>query len=180
MVTLTNPINSQNVVDRFADYVRATANTGIVWGADANPFPEWDRADIFGGDTSGKTIEVSGANLGTRIGADAIYNTLIEETRRYGRIRVITAQRFITGDIGGTNFNQTAVAHLTSSFDQSGDVDRGTVTLGSQITAAALEGLFDRMRSGYNILRDNNAGTFITSVCHASCHSACHGSRSRR
>lgn len=180
MVTLTNPINRQNIVDRFADYVVATANTGIAWGTGSPPFPQWDRNDIFGGTISGKNIQVSGTNLGTRIGADAIYNTLIAETRRYGRIRLITAQRFITGNVGGTNFNETAVAHLTSSFDQSGDVARGTVVQNAKISSGALETLFNNMRSGYNTLRVNNAGTFVTSVCHASCHSSCHQSRSRR
>jgi len=180
MVTLTNPINRQNIVDRFADYVVATANAGIVWGTGTPPFPQWDKNNIFGGTTAGKAIEVSGTNLGTRIGADAIYNTLIAETRRYGRIRLITAQRFITGNTGGTNFNQTQVAHLSSVYDQSGDVFRGTVVQNAQISSGALETLFTNMRAGYNILRANNAGTFVTSVCHSSCHSSCHGSRSRR
>jgi len=195
MVTLTNPINKQNIVDRFNDYVRATANTGIVWGTGANPFPEWDKPELWGGSTSGKVSEISGANLNTtQVTADTIYNVLIAETRRYGRIRVITAQLFVTGTgrtvstgnatgtrpTPGTVFDETKVSHLTSAYDQTGDVNRGTVVKDAKIFASELEALFGRMRDGYNILRANSAGTFVTSVCHASCHSNCHGSRGRR
>jgi hypothetical protein len=39
MATLTNPINADNIVDRFADFVVDTANANIVWSASNKPFP---------------------------------------------------------------------------------------------------------------------------------------------
>ena len=53
-MALTDPISRQNIVDRFADYVRATANAGISWGTNAYPFGEWTHGYLFGGDTNGK------------------------------------------------------------------------------------------------------------------------------
>ena len=56
---LTDNISAQNVVNRFADYVRGAANSGISWGTNAYPFAEFNvRAFVFGGDTNGKGIEV--------------------------------------------------------------------------------------------------------------------------
>ena len=46
MATLTNPINAQNIVDRFADYVTATADSGISWGTNALPFSEFNSANF--------------------------------------------------------------------------------------------------------------------------------------
>lgn len=191
MVTLTDPIDDQNVVDRFADYVRATANSGISWGTNAYPFPEWTYGSIFGGTTAGKAIEVSGANLGgtgALIVADTVYNVLIAETTRYTRIRLITAQLFVSGGGGnrgtrptpGTVYNQTAVAHLTSAYQVGVSAGRSDVYVNNTITRAGAEAMFNNMRTAYTNVRNSSAGTFVTTVCHASCHSSCHNSRGRR
>ena len=37
MATLTNPVEEQNVVNRFADYVPPAANTGISYGTNSIP-----------------------------------------------------------------------------------------------------------------------------------------------
>lgn len=192
MAELTNPINKQNVVDRFADYVVATANSGISWGTNAYPFAEWSHAGIFGGGTGGKGIEINGDSIGTNgageITAQNIYDTLIQESSRYARIRKITAQLFVDGGGGntgsrptpGTVYNETAVAHLTSSYNQSLSADRSDVSGSNTITLNGLQSMFNNMRSAYSSARENNAGTWVTSVCHASCHSSCHSSRGRR
>lgn len=194
MATLSSPINTQNIVDRFADYAVATANAGITWGTNALPFTECDFTNIFGGATSGKTINVSGTdidNLGTDniIEAQNIYDILIAESLRYTSIRKITAQLFVTGAGGnngtrtteGTIFNQTRVAHLSNSYlSASLTAARDDVVAGNYATSGGLEVMFSNMQAAYTIARESNAGTWVTSVCHASCHTSCHNSRGRR
>ena len=183
MATLNNPINPQNIVDRFADYTVATANSGISWGTDVYPFPEWTPlAAEFGGTTAGKAIGITGSNIGAVgnvVNAANIYNTLLTETATYTNIRNLRAIRNITGDIGGVNFDQTFPAHFNAAYLQSIGAGASDVVSGSIATAAGLETFFDNLRASYNSARANTI-TLQVNVCHASCHSSCHGSRSRR
>ena len=123
MAALTNPVNAQNVVDRFTDYVVSTANSGISWGSNAKPFPEMPDA-YFGGGTGGRAIGISGVNISANpITASTIYNTLVNETYNYFYIRNMRAVRFVTGTggntpggpqfggAGGVNYDVTAVAY---------------------------------------------------------------------
>ncbi len=192
MAQLTNPVERQNIVDRFADYVVATANSGISWGTNAYPFSECDFTGIFGGPTSGKGIEVVGGSIGAgpsgEITAQNIYDTLIAETYRYTRIRTIRCLLFVTGDGGNTGsrptpgyvYDQTAIANLNTNYLQSVTSGRDDVLSGNVVTVSGLEAMFDSMRANYNSARGNSAGTWTTTVCHASCHSSCHSSRGRR
>jgi hypothetical protein len=128
MATLNNPIGSQNIVDRFADYVVATGNAGISWGTNAYPFGEFPN--IFGGGTGGKGIEISGGSIpvGTNsaITASGIYNTLVAETNRYTKIRNLRALLFVEGGGGNTGsrptpgyvYDGTAVAFLNNDYQQ--------------------------------------------------------------
>lgn len=192
-MALTNPVNRQNIVDRFADYVRGSANSGISWGTNAYPFPEWTPfATEFGGDTNGKGIEISGGNItdGT-ITAQNIYDVLIGETQRYTRIRNVRARLNVTGG-GGNNgsrptagvvYDQTAVAHLHSGYQIGVGSGRDNVYAGNTITAGGLENMFASMRDNYNWARGQTVaggGEWTVNVCHASCHSSCHSSRGRR
>ena len=103
MATITNPPSRQNVIDRFADYVVATANAGIVFGLDAKPFGVYASffPDAeFGGTTSGKAIGITGSNLGnlgSTMTAATVYSVLVAETNTYTRIRNLRAILFITG-----------------------------------------------------------------------------------
>lgn len=187
MASLTDPIKSQEQVDRFADYVVATANSGIVWATNNPPFAEFPLGN-FGGDTNGKPIDISGANLGSIITANTIFNVLTSETGQYARIRNLRAILFVDGAGGNTGsrptpgviFDATAVAHLNSGFAQNATgAPRSDVFQGNLITRNGLEQFFDNLRSTYNGLRGNTA-TIQVNVCHASCHSSCHDSRSRR
>lgn len=193
MATLTNPINRQNIVDRFADYVRGSANASISWGTNAYPFPEFSQTNIFGGDTGGKGIEIDGNSIGTNaageITAQNIYDTLKAETYRYTRIRNIRAILFVDGAGGNTGsrptagavYDTTAVANLSTAYLQTiNDVGRDDVYAGNIPTAGGLEVMFSNMRAEYNAKRGTSAGDFQTNVCHASCHSSCHSSRGRR
>lgn len=192
MAQLTNPVSKQNIVDRFADYVVATANSGISWGTNAYPFAECDFGGIFGGTTGGKGIEINGGSIGAgpngEITAQNIYDTLIAETYRYTRIRLIRCLLFVNGG-GGNNgsrptpgyvYDATAVANLNTNYLQGVSSGRDDVYASNVISAGGLELMFDSMRANYNSARGTSAGTWTTTVCHASCHSNCHSSRGRR
>jgi hypothetical protein len=181
MATLNNPINPQNIVDRFADYVVATANTGIVWGTDNLPFTQFDPAE-FGGTTGGKAIGIIGSNIdaiGNVVNAANIYNTLLTETATYTNIRNLQAVRFIAGDLGGVNFDQTFPAYFNTAYLQSIGAGASDVVSGSTVTSTGLETFFDNLRASYNSARGNTV-TLQVNVCHASCHNSCHTSRGRR
>lgn len=189
MATLTSPVQKQNLIDRFADYVRDTANFGISWGTNAYPFAEFSQTSIFGGTTAGKALEVSAASItDSEITAQTIYDTLLAETRRYTKIRSMRAVLFVDGGGGNTGsrpnpgiiYDQTAVAYLNDTYIQTITANKDNVVTGNTITSAGLESMFTNMRTAYTSARNTSAGTFQTNVCHASCHSSCHGSRGRR
>ena len=208
MATLTNNINAQNVVDRFADYVVATANAGITYGSNVYP---WDAyagyfPNIFGGTTSGAAIGTSGANLGglgSTITAATIVSVLRAETTAYTRIRNLRAILFvtgtgyapvsgdgaintqiwdgpITGTAPGTLRDVTGVANLNTAYLQTLGATTSTgIATNSDITTANLETFFTNLRTAYNAAR---ATTHVQqeNVCHSSCHTNCHSSRGRR
>jgi hypothetical protein len=190
MATLTNPVRSQNIVDRFADYVTATANAGIVWGTNALPFPEMPSTN-FGGTTSGRGITVNGSSItptGSRITASNIYDTLVNETATYTNIRNLRALLFVEGNGGNTGirpnagfvFDQTAVSHLNVNYRQNiGSPANSGVASNQTISVSNLENFFNNLRTAYNNARATTA-TIQVNVCHASCHNSCHSSRGRR
>jgi len=209
MATLNNPIEEQNLIDRFADYVTATANSGIVWGSNA-PGPSYTDVNgttysafsagsnsaansigvaLFGGTTSGPAISISGSSItGDPINAGTIRTTLENETALYTNVRKLRVQITIDGGGGNTGtrrstgvvIDDTQVAHMATSYRQSlGTVSTNQVVSGAQITVSGLQGYFSNLQSAYNTAR-NNVHTYTATVCHASCHSSCHGSRGRR
>lgn len=193
MATLTGNITAQNIIDRFADYVVATANSGIVWGTNAVPFSDFPTS-VFGGTTTGKTIGINGSGTtGTLIRASDIYNSLLNETAAYSRIRNLRAIRNITFAGGprvdnpsgqqvasGFVYDQTQVANLSTAYLVSlGTVNNGGVEAGNTISVTNLQLLFSYLQSAYSAAR-NTTATYQVDVCHSSCHSSCHGARGRR
>lgn len=193
MATLTNPIEEQNIVNRFADYVVATANAGISWGTNNKPFSEMPDS-YFGGTTSGTSIAISGSNIyNDPINATSIYNAFVSETNRYTRIRNMQAKLNVTGDGGnlplgprtpetpGILIDTTAVAHMSGGYQQNiGSPSNGGVAAGNQISVSNIQQLFTNLRNSYNSARGTTQ-TITIDVCHANCHSNCHSSgRSRR
>jgi hypothetical protein len=190
MATLNNPISPQNMVDRYADFVTATANSGISWGTNAKPFSEMPDSN-FGGTTGGRSISVSGSAVGTAgnsITAQTIYNSLVNETATYTNIRNLRALLFVEGAGGNTGsrptpgyvYDATAVAHLNTNYRQGvGTPSASDVVLNNRITSGGLEQFYNNLTSSYNSARSNTASIQVN-VCHASCHSSCHSSRSRR
>ncbi len=201
MATLTSPISTQNIVDRFADYVTATANASIIWGTNARPFAEFTAANMpaatpslpnaepFGGTTTGRAIGITGTNINaTPITASTIYNTLVSETNAYTRIRRLNARLNVTGGGGNTGsrptagivYNQTNKANMNTSFLQSvGSPANGGVASGNEVSVTNLQAFFTNLQTAYATARDTTY-TITVNVCHASCHSSCHGSRGRR
>lgn len=187
MATLTNPINAQNIIDRFADYVVATANSGIVWGTNAVPFPEMSTA-YFGGTTAGKAIGTTGSFATNPINASQIYNAVVAETYTYTNIRNLNAKLNVTGGGGNTGsrptagivYNNTQVAYLNTNYRQTlTSPNDGGVAAGNAASVANLQQLFANCQAEYNAKR-GTIQTIQIDVCHASCHSSCHSSRGRR
>jgi hypothetical protein len=191
MTTLNNPITSQNIVNRFADFVTATANANIVWGTDALPFSQFNSSN-FGGTISGTTVTATGSSIQQpglpNITAANIVSALLAETQLYTNIRNLNAILNVTGG-GGNNgsysspgiiFNSTSVAYMNTSYRQTlNSVDISNVSSGNKITVSGLETFFTNMQTEYTNQRANTT-TIQVDVCHASCHSSCHSSRSRR
>lgn len=177
MASLTNPVNPQNIVNRFADYVVATANSGISWGYNAVPFGEFPSG-YFGGYTSGKGIEISGGSINTGyIHAGTIYNVLVAETTRYTKIRNLRALRYVVGY--GYNYDYTAKAFMNDNYMQGISPSSVGTNSGALISYGNLEAFFSHLRDWYNAVAPNTV-TIQIDVCHVSCHSSCHGSRGRR
>lgn len=188
MATLTNPVNKQNIIDRFADYVVATANAGISWGTNALPFVEMPT-NVFGGTTSGKSIGVAGTSItDTNITAATIRAVLEGETVSYTNIRNLRAVLNVTGTggnigsrpVAGVVFDNTAKAYLNTGYQAAlPPVNNAGVASGNVISFANLETYFAGLQTAYQSVRDSAAFVQVD-VCHASCHSSCHSSRGRR
>jgi hypothetical protein len=191
MVTLNNPINPQNIVDRFKDFVTDTANSSIVWGTNNKPFSEMPDS-VFGGTTLGTTITVTGSTIGAvgnEINAANIVNALLTETALYTSIRNLRAILNVTGGGGNTGsypnpgaiFDATAKSYLDYvTYKQTlGTVNNAGVSAGQTISSTNLETFYTNLQTEYNSQSANTA-TVQVDVCHSSCHSNCHGSRGRR
>lgn len=188
MAALTNPIGKQNIIDRFADFVVATANGSIVWAKDAKPFAEMPDT-VYEGNKVGRTIVINAASItGTDINATTLRNVLEGETYNYTNIRKQQARLNVTGDGGnagtradpGIIFDQTAVAYqLTTRRQSIGTPDNAGVVKDTVISATKLETYFSNLRTAWATARDNTVVTTVD-VCHASCHSSCHSARGRR
>lgn len=190
MVTLNNPINSQNVVDRFKDFVTDIVNTNVSWGTGSKPFPEMPD-ETFNGSITGSSISIVGDSigaLGTNITASNIVNTLLAETALYTNIRNLRAILFVDG-LGGNSgtrttegivFDQTKVANLATTYRQTlNSVSTSNNSSGNIVYSSNLETFFTNLQTEYNTTRSNIV-TIQVNVCHASCHSSCHSNRGRR
>ncbi len=181
---LTNPVDADNIVDRFADFVVESANDGIVWSSSNIPFPEATSSDF--GASAGKSISIDGDDItpsNNIITKANIYNTLITETTRYTSIRKIRARLFIGTGPGNqtrasnTGFDATNVSHMSGTGYQ-GSIT-GVTALGDKPEVNDLETFFTNLEAKYNTNR-NTTQTYSKTVCHSSCHNSCHNSRGRR
>ena len=193
MTTLNNPITSQNIVDRFADFVTTTANTGITWGTNNKPFSQMPDS-YLGGTTDGSTVTATGDSIGLtgdNITAANIVNALLAETALYTNIRnlraVLNVVLTFTGSKnaiypggGGVVYDQTAKTYLNTDYRQTLNAVASTnVESGQIISATNLETFFTNLQTEYSTQSVNTA-TIQVDVCHASCHGNCHGNRGRR
>lgn len=177
MATLTNPINQQNIVDRFRDYVTVAANSGIVWGTDVLPFPEMPIGH-FAGTTAGKTVAIDSANLGTLITLTLLRDVLFTEgTIPYSNIRNLRAiKTFQTGASVGVIYDTTAVANTVydATVAEPATPDPGLITM------TGTEAYFDRLKAAYLDARNSTPIEVTIATCHSNHSNTCHSSRSRR
>jgi len=206
MAALSDPVNANNVISRFFDYVRATAQSGVTWGSNYLPTyqPGYGYADVqviqaasMGGPNYGDpgiNTFINNAYPGQVINAYNIYNYLNYFTYEYCYIRSVRAVLTVTGDGGdqgtlptpGNVYDATAVAYLNFRNTQAGYVSdyaapaQGTVAAGEKITAFSMEDFLSRCRTAYNNFARNQTYLWNPIICHASCHTSCHASRGRR
>ncbi len=189
MATLTSPVEEQNIVNRFADYVPPAANTGISYHTGSVPFSEM-ATSYFGGGSGGRSIGISGASIknnGELIDASGIQDALENETFNYTSIRSLRAHLNVTGGGGNTGTRPTAgiiqtntgIAYLNTGYRSTLGSRSVNLQTGNLIDDSVLEQKFNDLRNLYNTAR-NTEVTIQIDVCHASCHSSCHSSRGRR
>ena len=203
MATLNNPVSATNLVDRFNDFVAATANRNIVWGTNSKPFPEMPNS-TFGGTTSGMGNQTGNLGLTGQITADDMITKFSAATASYTRIRRMRAILNLTGGGGNTPrgprsgtpgviIDQTEISNLSTAYLQGLGIDDGGVQQDKLISRASLqgggviengfivnyEGFFRECRTAYEEARTTST-TVRIDVCHSSCHRSCHSSRTRR
>lgn len=129
MTTLNSPVQAQNLIDRFQDFVTNTVNTSIVWAADNTPYSQFDGSQLSGSINTLVTIGVTGNNLGgsgAKINADTINRVLLGELALYTNVRYLRAILNVTGGGGNTGsygspgyvFDQTSKAILNNNYLQ--------------------------------------------------------------
>lgn len=180
MAVLSNPIDNDNIISRFEDYVRASANSGIVWHSSNLPFPE---STMIYGPSTGKAAEISGASLTNPITANQIFNVLLTETQRYTRCRLLRAVRVVDGDGDepgppGVNFDSTQKASLNFAYQLSPSAAQ-VITAGAAVDDSVLETQLQNFQNAY-LTGESTVAYLEIHVCHSSCHQSCHSSRSRR
>tara|TARA_B100000212_G_scaffold39357_1_gene25457 strand:- start:1623 stop:2192 length:570 start_codon:yes stop_codon:yes gene_type:complete len=189
MATLTSPVEEQNIVNRFADFVPPAANQNIQYHTGSVPFAEF-ATSYFGGNSSGRALGISGASIknnGELIDASGIQDALENETFNYTSIRNLNAKLNVTGAGGNTGSRPTkgiiedvtGMAYLNSSYRIALGARSVNLQTGQLIDDSILEQKFADLRTKYNAARATTE-TIQIDVCHASCHSSCHSSRGRR
>ncbi len=187
MAALDGNITPQNIVDRYVDFVHATATGSLTWNAENLPFAEFDSSYFLSGN---RAVNITGSNVdtaGNLVTPNNIYNTLLTETATYTNLRNLRALLNVEGGGGNTGSrptagiisDSTAKAHFTTGYRQTLDAVTQGIAAGQTVTAAGLEELFTRLRTAYSD-KSTNTVEIQVNVCHASCHSSCHGSRGRR
>ena len=147
MVTLNNPITSQNIVDRFEELVTDVADHHIVWGTDNLPGHSSFTASDFGGVVDGFELTLTGVT-GTYTAGETVNATITATT---GIVVSYSSNvlklRTINPGAGQTGFIQNDIISGTSS----GAI--GTVNTLARVSAVSI-GI-----SGSNI---GSAGSLIS------------------
>lgn len=179
MASIQNPVNRQNVIDRFRDWVTNYVNSGIVWGSNNWPHGYVDLSGYFGGTTGGLADNLSTGNFpSTRVTAAEVYIALEDVTfqmtrMRYGRFRVVRS-----GD-NAVLFDSTNYTHFNANYRGGLAIIRNRPAGGNRISVGAIEDYFYSLRQSFENIR--NSVVFVENVvCHSSCHVSCHASRGRR
>jgi hypothetical protein len=157
MTTLNNPIESQNLIDRFADFVTAVVNgsatnvpaDNIIWAADTKPFADFDGNLLTGNLADPITLSIGANNLGGSgavINANTINRVLLGQLAIYTNVRKLRAILNVTGGGGNTGSyantgvfsDQTGKAKMNNSYLQT----FGSSYTLSGVTLTGTEGQF--------------------------------------
>lgn len=181
MVEYLNPIQRQNLIDRFRDWVTFYANSGIVWGTNAPPnnFIDWNATGRLGGDTNGPSDEVNASQIPTNPStASEVVSSLEAGAAKVTNVRRVRSRIVRDGD-GALLFDETNLTHLNTGYRTGLSIIRNRPAAGVIKAIGTNEDYFSSLRQSFEQARDNVV-TFEDTVCHASCHGSCHGSRGRR
>ena len=211
-------ITRSDAIALYKELVSGYANFGIEWYYNNFPFAEWDDPGVFLQPWEAPGLDPAKMNEGipdtlaeSQFGAAGsiissnIGSILLEHTRKYLKIRKITAKLNVTGDGGnvgsrptaGIIFNETKKASLNMGaqldilastygpdpfgfYVPQGFVDATGLYDGDRIDNDNIVRFIQRLQAKYIGARDLIPYTRQVDVCHASCHSSCHGSRGRR
>jgi hypothetical protein len=157
MTTLNNPIESQNLIDRFADFVTTVVNgsatndpaDNIIWAADTKPFADFDGNLLTGNLADPITLSIGANNLGGSgavINANTINRVLLGQLAIYTNVRKLRAILNVTGGGGNTGSyaspgvfsDQTGKAKMNNSYLQT----FGSSYTLSGVTLTGTEGQF--------------------------------------
>jgi hypothetical protein len=182
MTTLNNPVTSQNIVDRFYDYVNYTASQGVTWGSDVIPagdtspvsgvaasVPIIASTDFAGTVAAVTDIAINGASIGSSGGtitASDIWSVLVNETSRETHIRYVQAICGVTGTGGNAG---TRLRNTTTNSDPNRVQDVYNLTRVANMRAGFASGITNPAASTYSL----TAGSTISSTNLESFFSAC-------
>lgn len=206
MATLNDPVNVQEIIDRFKDFVDATANSGIEWGTDVKPFPELTDADaaiLFGGTTNegrSNTLTDEKINKNNVVSAQDIIDALLAETTAFTRIRNIQIILNVTGGGGNTGTRPVAGPVPSTTIPKKAILSEAYIkelsradlpselkaTQGTIISVESLEELFEALKTAY-LNETTKPGTSPTAAgatpevgnnpyIVSVCHASCHSS----
>ena len=132
MVTLNDPITSQNIVDRFEELVTDIADTQIVWGTDNLPGHSAFTSADFGGVVDGMELVLTNAT-GTFTAAETVTGSI---SGTVGTVVTYSSNnlkvRNIVAGSGQTNFLQNDILTGSNSGAQ------GTISTMTTISAVTI------------------------------------------
>ena len=175
MVTLNDPITSQNIVDRFEELVTDIADTQIVWGTDNLPGHSAFTSADFGGVVDGMELVLTNAT-GTFTAAETVtgsisgtVGTVVSYSSNTLKVRSIVPgsgqTNFLQNDIlTGSNSGATGTISTMTTVSATTIGITGTQigTTGNPITANAIYTTLKNEMNTYTNIKETNAVVTMT------------------
>ena len=175
MVTLNDPITSQNIVDRFEELVTDIADTQIVWGTDNLPGHSAFTSADFGGVVDGMELVLTNAT-GTFTANETVtgsisgtVGTVVSYSSNTLKVRSIVPgsgqTNFLQNDIlTGSNSGSTGTISTMTTVSATTIGITGTQigTTGNPITANAIYTTLKNEMNTYTNIKETNAVVTMT------------------